>query len=166
MDAGRLTSQLRRSRSHLAHERRGIDDRSANVEAFGFVRWVLFVSYESWKHKLVYRLVIIDRLPLCSRMPILRRISPAPAIPAPNRKSESDTATHLPHSLQSPLTSKPNPLDINRLSEVPDRFGGEKGVVIGGVHYAGVVELCGRSGRRGEGWGVMGEDGKRGGEGG
>lgn len=56
----------------------------------------------------------------------------------PNKKKR---AAHLLHGQDSILASKPDTLDIDILSEVPDLLLGIDGVVISGVHDTGVVEL-------------------------
>lgn len=57
----------------------------------------------------------------------------------PDKKRER--GAHLLHGQDSILASKPDTLDIDILSEVPDLFLGIDGVVISGMHDTGVVEL-------------------------
>lgn len=57
----------------------------------------------------------------------------------PDKKRERDA--HLLHGQDSILASKPDALDIDILSEVPDLLLGIDGVVISGVHNTSVVEL-------------------------
>lgn len=52
-----------------------------------------------------------------------------------------EIGAHLLHGQDTILASKPDTLDVNILSKVPDLLLGSDGVVIIGMHDAGVVEL-------------------------
>lgn len=54
---------------------------------------------------------------------------------------EIKTGAHFLHGQDTILASKPDTLDVNILSKVPNLLLGSDGIVISGVHDTGIVEL-------------------------